>query len=175
MGDVAVGVTIAVISSVVGTLGKQLLRYAELQRQSGGSWASKAQVLGVIGQMVMSPVLDIVALGWAPQTVLAPFNGLSLVWNTILAVRIQPPPAHADPAHVTELSLELLLLLHCGRCRSPVSRPGLPLHGWLHLQPFVLHESLSRSRVASCGVITLGMVINGMASSSETKMEHVRN
>eukprot|EP01043_Picozoa_sp_COSAG02_P017795 COSAG02_NODE_816_length_16859_cov_15.645764_1_plen_102_part_00 len=96
MSDVAVGVTIAVISSVVGTLGKQLLRYAELQRQSGGSWAARAQVLGVLGQMVMSPVLDIVALGWAPQTVLAPFNGLSLVWNTILAVRSQDRPAHAD-------------------------------------------------------------------------------
>ena len=36
--------------------------------------------------MIMSPVLDIVALGFAPQTVLAPFNGLSLVWNTVLAV-----------------------------------------------------------------------------------------
>jgi hypothetical protein len=41
-------------------------------------------------------------------------------------------------------------------------------------QPVVLHESLSRSRVASCGVITLGMVINGMASSTETEKEHVR-
>eukprot|EP01043_Picozoa_sp_COSAG02_P033436 COSAG02_NODE_2281_length_9231_cov_15.017959_12_plen_107_part_00 len=61
MSGAAVGVTIAVISSIVGTLGKQLLRYAELQRQSGGSWAGKAQLFGVLGQMVMSPVLDIVA------------------------------------------------------------------------------------------------------------------
>ena len=87
MSDVAIGVAIAVFSSIVGTLGKQLLRFAELQRQSGGSLARQAQFCGVLGQMVMSPVLDIMALGWAPQTVLAPFNGLSLVWNTILAVR----------------------------------------------------------------------------------------
>eukprot|EP01046_Picozoa_sp_COSAG06_P094611 COSAG06_NODE_40757_length_398_cov_9.765886_1_plen_44_part_10 len=38
----------------------------------------------------------------------------------------------------------------------------------------MLKESLSRSRVASCLVITAGMVINGMASSYETKAEHVR-
>jgi len=35
----------------VGTLGKQLLRYAELQRQSGGSLAGKAQFAGVVGQV----------------------------------------------------------------------------------------------------------------------------
>jgi hypothetical protein len=89
------GVAIAVLSSVVGTLGKQLLRFAELQRQSGGSLAGKAQFAGVLGQMILSPVLDIVALGFAPQTILAPFNGLSLVWNTILAVRA---PRAALPA-----------------------------------------------------------------------------
>ena len=81
-------------------------------------------MLGVVGQMIMSPMLDIVALGFAPQTVLAPFNGLSLVWNTVLA-------------------------------------------------PFVLKESLSRSRVAGCVVITAGMLINGAASSHESNAERV--
>ena len=119
---VASGIFIAVGSSIVGTLGKQLLRYAELQRQSGGAWAGKAQVLGVLGQMVLSPVLDIVALGFAPQTVLAPFNGLTLVWNTLLA-------------------------------------------------PVVLGESLSRSRVGSCVVITAGMVLNGVASAAREEHE----
>ena len=119
---VASGIFIAVGSSIVGTLGKQLLRYAELQRQSGGAWAGKAQVLGVLGQMVLSPLLDIVALGFAPQTVLAPFNGLTLVWNTLLA-------------------------------------------------PVVLGESLSRSRVGSCVVITAGMVLNGVASASREEHE----
>ena len=119
---VASGIFIAVGSSIVGTLGKQLLRYAELQRQSGGAWAGKAQVLGVLGQMVLSPLLDIVALGFAPQTVLAPFNGLTLVWNTLLA-------------------------------------------------PVVLGESLSRSRVGSCVVITAGMVLNGVASAAREEHE----
>ena len=37
----------------------------------------------------------------------------------------------------------------------------------------MLNESLSRSRVAGCVVITVGMLINGLASSHESSAEHV--
>jgi hypothetical protein len=165
------GVAIAVLSSVVGTLGKQLLRFAELQRQSGGSLAGKAQFAGVLGQMILSPVLDIVALGFAPQTILAPFNGLSLVWNTILAVRA---PRTALPACSAARWLRCVSDSADGSRTVAAAAAAVAATGCWHRQPFVLKESLSRSRVASCLVITAGMVINGMASSYETKAEHVR-
>ena len=167
------GVAIAVLSSVVGTLGKQLLRFAELQRQSGGSLAGKAQFAGVLGQMILSPVLDIVALGFAPQTILAPFNGLSLVWNTILAVRA---PRAALPACSVARWLRCVSdsADGCSDAAALAALAAVAATGCWHRQPFVLKESLSRSRVASCLVITAGMVINGMASSYETKAEHVR-
>lgn len=36
-------------------------------------------------QVLLSPILDVAALGFAPQSALAPINGLGLVWNTLLA------------------------------------------------------------------------------------------
>ena len=37
----------------------------------------------------------------------------------------------------------------------------------------MLKESLSRSRVAGCVVITIGMLVNGVASSHESSAEHI--
>ena len=40
---------------------------------------------GFAMQVVLAPVLEVVSFGFAPQTTLAPLNGLALVWNTLLA------------------------------------------------------------------------------------------
>lgn len=40
---------------------------------------------GFVMQVVLSPVLEVVSFGFAPQSTLAPLNGLALVWNTLLA------------------------------------------------------------------------------------------
>lgn len=63
----------------MGAFGKILLRYSALH----GNWIAK--VAGIALQFIIGPICDGVSYAFAPQSVIAPFAGLSLVWNTALA------------------------------------------------------------------------------------------
>lgn len=87
-----VGVVLAVIASLCGTVGKQLLRFSELKRRKSvtkldlfAHAARCARVLGLSMNALVGPLVDMGSYAFAAQSLIAPFGGLDIVWNTILA------------------------------------------------------------------------------------------
>jgi len=80
------GVLLAVLASMSGTIGKQLLRFSELKTQKGStSLAAVAFVVGLTLNVAIGPFIDLSSYAFAPQTLIAPLCGLDVVWNTMLA------------------------------------------------------------------------------------------
>jgi len=81
-----VGICLSVLATVAGTYGKQAIRLSELRKQDGRMVASHFLLYsGIFTNTVIGPVLDSVAYAFAPQAVLAPFTGMDIVWNTLVA------------------------------------------------------------------------------------------
>lgn len=80
------GITLALVCSVSGTIGKLLLRHSALQKHAGNkNSATLSKTLGILFQFILGPILDGLSRMFAPQSVIAPFGGLQLVWNIVLA------------------------------------------------------------------------------------------
>lgn len=92
MGLWVVGVCLAIIASLCGTVGKQLLRFSELQRQKStakqdlyAKAAKCARFSGLSMNALLGPLVDMASYAFAAQSLIAPFGGLDIVWNTMLA------------------------------------------------------------------------------------------
>lgn len=80
------GIILGVFASMTGTIGKQLLRFSELQRQKGFAFLSKAALSGGLAlNVAVGPIVDMGSYAFAPQVVIAPLGGLDVVWNTLIA------------------------------------------------------------------------------------------
>lgn len=83
------GGLLAVVASMSGTAGKQLLRFSHLQREKGTTAAlcvSKAAMVGgLVLNVIVGPLLEMGAFAFAPQSTIAPLTGLDVVWNTLSA------------------------------------------------------------------------------------------
>jgi len=83
------GVILGVLASMSGTAGKQLLRFAALNKQKGtkaGLCVSKAaKSLGLLLNVAVGPLIDMGSYAFAPQSIIAPLGGLDVVWNTVTA------------------------------------------------------------------------------------------
>lgn len=80
------GVALELLSTVFGTIGKQMVRFAEIRKKQGRLRASKSyMVSGLVLNTVVGPILDVSAYAFAPQSLLAPFGGMDVVWNTLIA------------------------------------------------------------------------------------------
>lgn len=80
---VAVGVMCEVAATMFGTFGKQLVSYSGKVRSSRR--ARLLKVGGLTVTSVIGPILDASAYALAPQSLIAPLNGLDIVWNTCSA------------------------------------------------------------------------------------------
>jgi len=80
---VVVGLACEIAATVLGTLGKQLVSYSGKPDAKGHASLFKAGGLTVTS--VFGPLLDASAYALAPQSMVAPLNGLDIVWNTCLA------------------------------------------------------------------------------------------
>lgn len=81
-----IGVGLEIVSTLSGTVGKQLVRYSEMQHEKGNDAASrKALFIGLGLNTAFGPIVDMAAYAFAAQSLIAPFGGLDVVWNTLLA------------------------------------------------------------------------------------------
>lgn len=78
-----VGVILEVLAGIAGTLGKQLVSFSA---RKGPSFTQKlCFVSGLCITTFIGPVFDAAAFAFAPQSIVAPLNGLDVCWNTLLA------------------------------------------------------------------------------------------
>jgi len=80
-----IGVLLEVLSTMSGTVGKQLIRWGEVKKRANPRRAKMALTTGLAMNTVLGPFIDMAAYSFAPQSLIAPFGGLDVVWNAILA------------------------------------------------------------------------------------------
>lgn len=80
-----IGVGLEIVSTMSGTVGKQLIRLSELRKQTSPRFSKVAFTTGLLVNTLVGPLLDIGAYSFAPQSLVAPFGGLDIVWNALLA------------------------------------------------------------------------------------------
>ncbi|KAF0683504.1 Aste57867_24456 [Aphanomyces stellatus] len=80
------GFSISLVFSILNSFGINLQKYS-LSQHANTNKTSFQQPLWVLGMVfvIMGSILDFVAFGMAPQTLLAPLAALSLVWNMFIA------------------------------------------------------------------------------------------
>jgi len=80
-----VGILLEVVSTMSGTIGKQLIRASELLKKRNPAISSTTYYIGIAVNTVVGPILDMAAYSFAAQSLIAPFGGLDVVWNALLA------------------------------------------------------------------------------------------
>jgi len=80
-----VGVGLEVLSTMSGTIGKQLIRLSEISKKRFPRVAKIYFYAGLLINTVLGPVIDMAAYSFAAQSLIAPFGGLDVVWNAALA------------------------------------------------------------------------------------------
>lgn len=80
-----VGVLLEIVSTMSGTIGKQLIRLSEQLKKSNPRSSLMCFKLGLVVNTVVGPVVDMAAYSFAAQSMIAPFGGLDVVWNALLA------------------------------------------------------------------------------------------
>ncbi|CAE7339060.1 MTPN [Symbiodinium microadriaticum] len=80
------GVGLAVAGTLVGTVGKQMIRRAEMYKQDKQDRESAILFyVGLMLQVALNPLCDMAGYALAPATVIAPVTGMDIVWNTVIA------------------------------------------------------------------------------------------
>mmetsp|Transcript_76900 Transcript_76900/g.243036 ORF Transcript_76900/g.243036 Transcript_76900/m.243036 type:complete len:418 (-) Transcript_76900:100-1353(-) len=80
---VSFGVAFEVAATMCGTFGKQLVSYSGKVRPA--KRARLFKFMGLTATTLFGPVLDALAYALAPQSLVAPLNGLDIVWNACSA------------------------------------------------------------------------------------------
>lgn len=80
-----VGVAFEIVSTMSGTIGKQLIRLSENVKKKAPPLSRTLMVVGLVVNTVCGPLLDTAAYSFATQSLIAPFGGLDVVWNAALA------------------------------------------------------------------------------------------
>eukprot|EP00929_Paragymnodinium_shiwhaense_P061731 TRINITY_DN30856_c0_g2_i1.p1 TRINITY_DN30856_c0_g2~~TRINITY_DN30856_c0_g2_i1.p1 ORF type:complete len:383 (-),score=88.81 TRINITY_DN30856_c0_g2_i1:97-1245(-) len=80
-----VGIVLEIISTLSGTAGKQLIRLSELTKKRAPGFSGMLFYIGLVINTIAGPILDMAAYSFAPQSLVAPFGGLDVIWNAALA------------------------------------------------------------------------------------------
>mmetsp|Transcript_122724 Transcript_122724/g.192645 ORF Transcript_122724/g.192645 Transcript_122724/m.192645 type:complete len:413 (-) Transcript_122724:110-1348(-) len=120
-----VGITLEIISGMVGVIGKQLIGFSARHRQL--VYARVVFAAGMIMTTVLGAVLDAVAMGFAPQSILAPLHGLEISMNVVFApcvLQEKPAAAHIIGALLVSAGASLTAL-YGPHNETPVSLEAL--------------------------------------------------
>lgn len=79
------GVSLEVVSTMSGTIGKQLIRFSELRKFTNPRVSRLSFYVGLFVNTICGPAIDMAAYSFAPQSLIAPFGGLDVVWNAMSA------------------------------------------------------------------------------------------
>ncbi|CEG46858.1 conserved hypothetical protein [Plasmopara halstedii] len=74
------GVSLSLIATLFGTLGKVLLKLAHTSTQ-----ALSVKVAATVCVFLLNPVFDAMSYAYAAQSILAPMAGFSVVWNILMS------------------------------------------------------------------------------------------
>lgn len=80
-----IGVALEIVSTMSGTIGKQLIRLSEVRKTKNPGFSNMAYWAGIVINTAVGPIIDMAAYSFAPQSLIAPFGGLDVVWNAMLA------------------------------------------------------------------------------------------
>ncbi|CAJ1343574.1 unnamed protein product [Effrenium voratum] len=80
-----VGIGLEIFSSMCGTAGKIFVRLSSLQKHKHPLLSKCLFRVGLFTNTVVGPLIDVSAYSFAPQSLVAPFGGLDVVWNALLA------------------------------------------------------------------------------------------
>mmetsp|Transcript_70823 Transcript_70823/g.196752 ORF Transcript_70823/g.196752 Transcript_70823/m.196752 type:complete len:362 (+) Transcript_70823:82-1167(+) len=78
---VLLGVCFEIAATLVGTAGKQLVRFSSRHRRKAPRRAKLFKTVGLLTTTLLGPILDTSAYTFAPQSIVAPLNGFDIVWN----------------------------------------------------------------------------------------------
>mmetsp|Transcript_148494 Transcript_148494/g.262188 ORF Transcript_148494/g.262188 Transcript_148494/m.262188 type:complete len:350 (-) Transcript_148494:214-1263(-) len=76
---VGIGICLEIMAAVIGTFSKQLIAFGEQRKVRAVS------ALGIAFNTVLGPITDASAYAFAPQTIIAPFAGLDVLFNAFTA------------------------------------------------------------------------------------------
>lgn len=68
-----------------GTVGKQVIRLSETVKKKSPTASKPLFTAGIIINTLVGPIIDMAAYSFAAQSLIAPFGGLDVVWNALLA------------------------------------------------------------------------------------------
>jgi len=81
-----VGLCLETGATVLGTVGKQMLRFSKLlELEEREILGRMVLIAGLVTNIVLGPAVDGLAYSFAPQSILAPLLGMDIVWNCMLA------------------------------------------------------------------------------------------
>lgn len=114
---ILIGVGLEVLATMAGTIGKQLLRFSKLAEVEGRATCATASLAsGLLLNILGGPVLEVLAYGQAPQTLLAPLSGLDVMWNLLLV----PYTLHERPTRRQAMGCVLIVV---GTALTAISGP----------------------------------------------------
>ena len=84
--NLSVGVALVILGLCIGTGGMQFIRKGELRMKDNHVVESRVlHVLGMIMSMALGPLFDACGYAFAPAAVIAPFTGVNIVLNAMVA------------------------------------------------------------------------------------------
>lgn len=79
------GVVFEILATGCGTAGKQLIRLSALTEVTKPRLSWLLIRLGLFINVIVGPAINMASYSFAPQSLIAPFGGLDIVWNAVLA------------------------------------------------------------------------------------------
>ncbi|RLO13084.1 hypothetical protein DYB28_008483 [Aphanomyces astaci] len=154
-----VGIVLSLAASLVGTVGKVLMKLAHKRRENLLYFAG-----AFVCVIILNPVFDAWSYSFAAQSVLAPMAGFSVVWNIVLS-----PFVLQEKLSDQVVQGSSIILVGCGLVSmsgdhaSPTHTPD-QLYALFSEAIFIVYASIS---VASC--IALSYIVHTFPRSSYTR------
>lgn len=151
------GIALELLAGMMGTTGKQLVSLSA--RQPAGPEAKRLKYAGLFITTLLGPLADASAYGFASQSVVAPLNGLDVVWNVLSA-----PITLGEKLLLPHLVGAGLVFL--GAMLTAVFGP----HHSTSLSPAALHQRFfSWSFTIYCSVLLAGLCLSTVLLQSRPK------
>lgn len=147
MSTIPLGIALEVTAAGLGTFSKQLIAYAEYKK------SRPLNIIGVLVNVLVGPIVDASAYAFAPQTVIAPFASLDVIFNALSA----PYTLRFQHELVTRYHLCAALLVTGGACLSAV-------FGNVETSGDNPHQTLRFITYLSCEVVLMALVISMLRS-----------
>ena len=80
------GVLLVIVGLSLGTTGMHLIRMSELKKKEGHDKECRLYFfLGIVFNVLLGPLLDVAGYAFAPAALIAPFTGINIVINSVVA------------------------------------------------------------------------------------------